>query len=208
MAGIKIKKTKPCKLAYIEHTGDYGAIPYDKYFEQLYAWIKEKNVRPGFKPLGIFHDNPEQTPPEECKSEIGIPIVGEVEAEGDIKIKELPSMEVAVTKYKGGTKEIQETYKKLGEWITENGYEWAGPCMEIYSKKPKVKGEETIVYATVQAPIKKAEGKYLLRKVAEKEETGEEEASEEVGEEKAIEDVDIVDAENEEIDEKEPESTE
>ncbi len=168
MAGIKIKTLKPQKLAYVEHTGDYKSIPYDDYFTKLYDWAKEKKVRPGFKPLGIFHDDPQKTPPEQCKSEICIPIVGEAESDENIKIKELPSMEVAVTKHKGSSEEYQNTYRQLNEWITKNGYEWAGPAMEVYTKKPKTVGDQTIIYATVQAPVKK---KVLLRKLAEKEES-------------------------------------
>ncbi|UCG69061.1 MAG: GyrI-like domain-containing protein [Thermoplasmata archaeon] len=175
MAGIKIKTLKPQKLAYLEHTGDYGSIPYDEYFNRLYEWAKEKNVRPGFKGLGILHDDPQKIPPQDCRSEICIPIVGDAESEGDIKIKELPSMEVAVIKHKGSSKEYPETYKKLNEWIIENGYEWAGPTMEVYTKKPRTKGEETIIYANVQAPVKK---KVLLRKLAEKEEAEEPEKEE------------------------------
>ncbi|UCE73112.1 MAG: GyrI-like domain-containing protein [Methanomassiliicoccales archaeon] len=173
MAGIKIKTIKAQKLAYLEHTGDYGSIPYDKYFDQLYAWVKEKKIRPGFKPLGIFHDDPDQTPPEKCRSEICIPIVGDAEPEGDIKIKDLPSMDVAVIKHKGTSKEYQNTYKTLGDWITQNGYEWAGPSMEIYTKKPKAKGDEVMIYATVQVPVKKKG--FLLRKVADQNETESEE---------------------------------
>lgn len=169
MAGIKIKTIKPQKLAYIEHTGDYSSIPYDTYYEKLFAWAKEKKVRPGFKTLGIFHDDPEKTPPEQCKSEICLPIVGEAEPEGEIKIKELPTMEVAQIKHKGSSKEYKNSYETLNEWIVQNGYEWTGPSMEVYSKKPKMQGEEAIIYATIQAPIKKKV--YLLRKVAEKEQT-------------------------------------
>ena len=168
MAAVKIKTLKPQKLAYVEHTGDYKSIPYDDYFNQLYSWAKEKKVRPGFKPLGIFHDDPEKTPPEQCKSEIAIPIVGEAEPEGDIKIKELPSMEVAVIKHKGSSEEYKNTYRQLNKWIAQNGYEWSGPAMEVYTKKPKTVGEEIILYANVQAPVKK---KVLLRKLAEKGET-------------------------------------
>ena len=180
MAGIKIKTIKPQKVAYLEHTGDYSAIPYDKYFEQLYAWAKEKNVRPGFKPLGIFHDNPGKTPPEQCKSEIALPIVGDAESDEEIKVKELPSMEVAVIKHKGSSEEYKNTYKILGDWITENGYDWAGPCMEVYTKKPKVKGDTTIMFATIQAPVKKKAP--LLRKLADKKETEVTEATQETEE--------------------------
>jgi len=168
MAAVKIKTTKPQKLAYLEHTGDYKTIPYDQYFDKLYTWAKENKVRPGFKPLGIFHDDPEKTPPEKCRSEIGIPIVGDVEPEGEVKIKELPTMEVAEIKHKGSSDQYKETYNILSQWVAQNGYEYAGPPMEVYTKKPKIKGDETIIYANVQVPVKK---KVLLRKLADKENT-------------------------------------
>jgi AraC family transcriptional regulator len=167
MAGVKLKTIKPQKLAYVEHTGDYGSIPYDEYFGKLYEWAKEKNVRPGFKGLGIFYDDPQKKPPEDCRSEICIPIVGDAESEGEIKIKELPEMQVAVLKHKGSSKDYPDTYNKLHEWTRQNGYEWAGPYMEVYNKKPKTKGDETIISSNVQVPVKK---KVLMRKLAEKEE--------------------------------------
>ena len=108
-----------------------------------------------FKSIGIYLDNPDEKPPKECRSELGIPIKGMATPDKEIKIKELPSMEVAVIKHKGPASKYSDTYKRLGEWIEENGYEWVGPTMEVYSKKPKVVGNETIIYATVQAPIKK-----------------------------------------------------
>ncbi|MEA2054231.1 MAG: GyrI-like domain-containing protein [Candidatus Thermoplasmatota archaeon] len=155
MGKIKLEKTKPIKFAYIEHVGSYGEIPFNEYIPRLYAWAKEKKVRPGFKTIGIFYDSPEKTPSEECRSEIGIPIKGEANPDEEIKIKELLSMEVATIKHKAPASEYGETYKKLAEWMEENGYEWAGPAVEVYTKKPKVVGNETIIYATVQVPVKK-----------------------------------------------------
>lgn len=155
MAKIKIKKTKPYRLAYMEHVGDYGSIPYDKYFSQLYGWAKEKKARPGFRPIGIYYDTPEQTPPERCRSEIGIPTRGMPISEGNIKIKEMPAMEVAIIKHAGPAKEYSKTYGILNEWMAQTGYEWAGPAMEVYTKKPKVVGGETIIRALVQVPVRK-----------------------------------------------------
>lgn len=153
MAVVKLKTIKAQKLAYLEHTGDYGTIPYDRYFGQLYDWAKKNRVRPGFKPMGIFHDNPQKTLPEQCRSEIAIPIFGDAKPDEEIKIKELPSMNVAVIKHKGTSEEYKKTYKTLSDWIAQNGYEWAGPCIEIYTKKPKVKGDLSIMFATIQAPV-------------------------------------------------------
>lgn len=151
----KVEKTKPMKLAYIEHMGSYGEIPFDKYVSRLYAWARENKVRPGFKSIGIYLDNPHEKSPNECRSEIGIPIKGTANPDEEVKIKELPSMDVATIKHKGAASKYEETYKKLTEWMEENDYEWAGSAMEIYTKKPKVVGNETIIYANIQAPVKK-----------------------------------------------------
>jgi len=155
MEKIKVKKTKPMKIAYIEHVGDYSETPYDRYISRLYAWAKEKKVRPGFSAISICYDDPEKTPRDQCRSEICIPIKGSADPDEEVKIKELPSMEVAVIKHKGRSSEYVETYGRLNKWIEENGYEWNGPSMEVYTKKPKVVGGETIIYANVQVPIKK-----------------------------------------------------
>jgi effector-binding domain-containing protein len=155
MAKVKLKNRKPSKLVYIEHVGAYDKIPYDEYFNKLFSWAKEKNAKPGFKSLGIFHDNPEKTPPESCKSEIGIPILGNPEPEGEIRVKELPAMNVAVYKHKGPSSEYPQSYGALHQWITQNGYEITGPTLEVYTKKPKVKGDQTILYSEIQMPIKK-----------------------------------------------------
>ncbi len=173
MAGIKIKTLKPQKLAYIEHKGTYSEIPYDKYYEKLFSWAKEKKIRPGMKALGIFFDDPDKTQPEQCNSEICIPIFGEAESDEEISIKDLPSMEVAQIKHKGSSEEYKNTYKTLSDWIEQNGYEWAGPSMEVYTKKPKMAGNKIIIYANIQAPIKKKG--YLLRKVADSQETKDQE---------------------------------
>ena len=155
MAKVKVEKTKPVRLAYVEHIGDYDEIPFQKYMEKLYGWAKEKHIRPGLYSLGIYHDSPDRTPPEKCRSEIGIPIYAEAESERDVRIKDLPAMEVATISHKGTASEYPKTYGTLSKWIEENGYEWAGPSIETYTKKPKVVHGKTIVYAKVKAPVRK-----------------------------------------------------
>src|SRR3989304_6982278 len=84
---VKVKGggRKPMKLAYVEHVGAYGSIPFDRYFEQLYGWAKERKVRPGFHPLGIMHDSPKETPPERCRAGVAVPVFGYEGAFGDVE---------------------------------------------------------------------------------------------------------------------------
>lgn len=155
MKNVKLEKRKPMTLAYIEHTGSYDEIPFEKYMNRLYGWAKQKKVRPGFYPLAIYCDSPEKTPPAKCRSEIAIPVYGAVKSEAEIKVKKMPAMKVAAISHKGPAKDYPNTYKRLEEWMAENGYEWAGPAIEVYTKKPEVVAGETILYAKILAPVKK-----------------------------------------------------
>ena len=155
MDKIKIQKFKPIKLAYIEHIGKYDEVPYDKYVPRLYEWAKENKVRPGFKNINVFHDDPTLKNPSECKSWIGIPIKGDAKSDDEVKIEDMAEMEVATMKFKGPGSEYKSAYQKIQNWIDENGYEWAGPSLEVCLKKPKMVNGEMILSTTIQVPIKK-----------------------------------------------------
>ncbi len=143
------------RLAYIEHTGDYGAIPFETDVRRLYGWAKAKGIRPGFYPMGIFYDRPDRTAPEKRRSEVAIPIYGTAKPEGDVKVRNLPAMKVAAMSFRGPSREYPDAYRTLGAWVEKNGYEWAGPSIEVYAKRPETKAGETIVYARIKAPVKK-----------------------------------------------------
>jgi AraC family transcriptional regulator len=159
MAGVKLESRKPITIAYIEHVGSYGNIPFEKYIGQLYGWVKEAKVMPGFYPMGIFHSNPKETPPEKCKTSVAIAIHGKAKPKGEIKIKKLPAMKVAAYSHKGPASEYQNSYDKLESWMQEKGYELAACPMEIYSKKPEMVKGEMILYAKIMMPVKKKKGK-------------------------------------------------
>ena len=113
MDKIKIKKIKPMKLAYIEHIGEYSKVPYDKYVPRLFEWAKENKVRPGFKNINVFHDDPEEKNPSECKSWVGIPINGDTNPDDEVKIKDFPELQVATLKFKGPASEYRNAYGKI-----------------------------------------------------------------------------------------------
>ena len=154
-AAVKIEKTKSMTIAYVEHTGDYGKLPFEEDMKTLYGWAKAKKVRPGLQAMGVFYDMPETTPPERCRSEVAIPIYGPGAPEGGVKVRKLPAMTVAATSHQGPASEYRKTYAALSAWIAEHGYEWSGPAIEVYSKKPEVVRGETILFARIKAPVRK-----------------------------------------------------
>ena len=155
MDKIKIQKFKPVKLAYIEHIGKYDEVPYDEYVPRLYEWAREHKVRPGFKNINVFHDDPQKKNPLECRSWIGIPIKGNATSDDEVKIEEISEMEVATMKFKGPGSEYKDAYGIIGNWMNENDYDWNGPSFEVCSKKPKMVNGQMILSTTIHVPIKK-----------------------------------------------------
>lgn len=156
MAGsVRLEDRKAFTLAYVEHVGDYGEIPFAEYIDRLYSWAKQRKVRPGPYPMGIFLDAPGSRPPGKHRSEVGIPIAEKVRGGSGVKVRAVPAMKVAAISHKGPVEEYPKTYAKLGDWMAGHGYEWAGPCIEVYSKRPETVDGEEIIYAKIMAPVKK-----------------------------------------------------
>ena len=151
----KLESRKAANLAYIEHRGPYDRVPWEDYVKRLYGWAKEQKVMPGFYPMAIYYDDPEKTPPEQCRSDIGITFKGKVKRHRGIKTRKMPPMTVATISHKGPGSEFKNTYARLSEWIKKKGYRISGCPIEIYSKKPEVVGTITILYAKVMMPVKK-----------------------------------------------------
>jgi AraC family transcriptional regulator len=154
MAGPKLEERKASNLAYLEHRGPFDKIPWQEYIEKLYGWAKEQKVMPGFYPMAIYLDDPKIVPPEECRTQIAITYKGEAKEGSGVKTCHMPAMKVASVSHKGPGSEFKKTYRIVSEWIQKKGLELSGPPMEIYSKKPKVVGGETILYAKIMMPVK------------------------------------------------------
>jgi effector-binding domain-containing protein len=153
MTNPKVEKRKAANLAYIEHQGPYDKVPWEDYIKRLYGWAKEQKVMPGFYPMAIYHDRPETTSPEDCRSDIGITFKGRAKEQAGVKMRKMPAMEVATISHKGPGSEFKNTYAKLADWIEKKEYKISGPPIEIYSKKPEVHGDVTILYAKVMMPV-------------------------------------------------------
>jgi len=155
MTDPKLETRRAANLAYIEHQGPYDKVPWEDYIKQLYGWAKEQKVMPGFYPMAIYHDDPEKTAPENCRSDIGITFKGRAKGQAGVKIRKMPAMKVATISHRAPGSEFKNTYAKLADWIGKKGYTVSGPPIEVYSKKPEVVGDVTILYAKVMMPVRK-----------------------------------------------------
>ena len=153
MAKPKFEDRKESDLAYIEHVGPYNKVPWDELIPRLYGWAKEQKVMPGFFPMGIYHDDPKQVPPEKCRSEIGITFKGEAKESGGIRIRHMAAQKMAALSFKGPGSGYQNAYGELDRWLTGKGFQTCGPCIEIYSKKPEMVDGVMILYSKILMPV-------------------------------------------------------
>jgi len=154
MAEITVKQAEGCKAAIIKGQG-----PYDKVgplFEELFEWLKKKGIEPSGPSFGIYYDDPEKTPPEKCRYEIGFPIDKDIEGDERVEIKTYSPVEVATILHQGPYSTIGEKWGEICQWVEREGYEWAGPGREVYIKCPGTVSSEQELLTEIQIPIRKA----------------------------------------------------
>lgn len=149
----KFEERKEVMLAYVEHKGPYDQMPWDELIPKLYGWAKAQKVMPGFHPMGIYYDDPNEMPKGRCRSDIAITFKGEAREADGVRTRRMPAMKVATLSFKGPSEEYSKAYKTLGDWIREKGYNVIGPSIEVYSKMPEVVDGVTILYAKIMMPV-------------------------------------------------------
>lgn len=153
---VTVKKTEPMTVAFLSMKGPYTLI--SESFGKLYGWIGEKGYVPSGPPLGVYFNSPEQVPAEELLWELQSPIGGDVAPSGHdergLGVKKVEGAEVASTMHKGLYDEVGSIYGALVGWITENGYEIAGPPMEVYLSDPVETPPEELL-TEVRFPVRK-----------------------------------------------------
>jgi len=116
--------------------------------------LADKEIEPAGAPFGIYYDDPNKVPPDECRYDICIPISAEIEGDSLVQIKEIAEMEVASIMHKGAYENVGPSWGKLYGWIFKNKYEPAGPGMEVYLNSPMEVPEDSLL-TEIQVPVKK-----------------------------------------------------
>lgn len=126
------KELEPATLAYIRVTGPYGE-NYEPAVGKLYQWAGAAGVADATC-IFIYHDNPELTPLEKCRTDICLMVPENVKISGDIELQAFAGGEYATTR-----KTITDKQQYGSAWndhisqIVELGIEMDDrPCFELY----------------------------------------------------------------------------
>lgn len=155
---INEKMVEEKQVAYIPVKGvrnktnvyDYGM----ELIGELTRWAMSKDLQIAGTPYTIYYNNPMEVPPEKLVLEVGMPIVGEAQSEGKVKIKNIPAQMVLSTMFVGPYDNLGEIHMALGEYAEKNGYEIMGAPMDIYFNCPTDVSESELL-TEVHFPVVK-----------------------------------------------------
>jgi len=134
---VRIENRNPIRVAFVRHIGPYqecGAA-----WGKLCKFAEEHGLfTPTTLRIGIGHDNPSITPPEELRYDACLTVNDQFQPTCDIGAQEIPGGEYAVLTLRGPYSGLPGAYRWLLEkWLPTSGREKRSvPCFEIYMNDP------------------------------------------------------------------------
>lgn len=120
------------KLAYIRVTGPYGE-GYQEPSGRLYQWAGMKGLA-GNTCIFIYHDNPEITPDEKCRTDICLMVPEDTQVPNGIELQDFPGGQYAVMRqHITDVSQYSKAWDELMSNVIESGIENdCRPCFELY----------------------------------------------------------------------------
>src|SRR3990172_5578306 len=150
--GVVLKGMEGFRVSYVRNQGVYGDIGLA--FQRLLHLLRERRLRPDGPMIALYYDEPTGEPAEEPRSEACVPVIGEVRADSELRVRDLPPGPAAKLNHGGPPSPHGENLPVLDAWIKANGYERAGPIREVYAKDLS-DIPPGILYAEIQIPVRR-----------------------------------------------------
>ncbi|MDF2153072.1 GyrI-like domain-containing protein [Vibrio sp. CAU 1672] len=123
---------EPSKLAYIRVTGPYGE-GYKEPSGRLYQWAEMQGLADNTC-IFIYHDNPEITPNDKCRTDICLMVTLDTPVPDGIELQDFPGGQYAVLRQQiTDFSQYAKAWDELMSKVIESGIENDDrPCFELY----------------------------------------------------------------------------
>ncbi|MCX6566760.1 MAG: GyrI-like domain-containing protein [Candidatus Aminicenantes bacterium] len=139
---VQIKDQMPFVYAYLECSGSFSQIS-GKIGEFMNAYFGQ-GLNPSEALFAIYFNTPGQVPEAELKWLIGMPVSADVTPAAPLQKGEFKYPKVASCIHIGPYEKVGETYAKMMAYISQNGWNIAGPAMEWYLDNPMAVAPENL----------------------------------------------------------------
>lgn len=119
---FKVETLPKYRVAYMRHVGPYGPTNI-QVMEKLKKWAREQNLLGSATLLAIPQDNPETTPPENCRFDACIVISEDFQLDDLIREQELSGGKYLIHEVKHTAEDIQKAYADIFSTLQDNGYQ-------------------------------------------------------------------------------------
>jgi AraC family transcriptional regulator len=145
---MEIQKFEATKLAFIRVTGPYGE-GYQEPSSRLYQWAGMKGLAENTC-IFIFHDNPEITPNDKCRTDICLMVPEDTEVLGNIELQDFPGGDYAVMRQKiTEPNQYSKAWDDLMSNVINSGMENDDrPCFELYHSYDPVTQHSDVSFCT------------------------------------------------------------
>jgi AraC family transcriptional regulator len=143
---VRIEEVEPMRVAFMRHVGPYDQV--GETWGRLCGWAGPLGLLgPNTKFLGLCHDDPEITAPENIRYDACLSVDETVQPQGEIGVQIIAGGEYAVTLHKGPYDGLAQTYARVcGNWLPANGREpGPGPSIEFYRNSPEDTAPEDLM---------------------------------------------------------------
>ncbi|MFQ6038598.1 MAG: GyrI-like domain-containing protein [Candidatus Aminicenantales bacterium] len=131
---VRVKQVNRFVYCTLKHKGPLSEI--EDVINNLISTMRSQNIFPQGPMLGIYHTIPGPDTPENAQMEweIGFPITDQAFVQAPLEKKVWIHTTVAFAIHTGPYEETGETITDIFQWMEENGYDRAGPVVEIYGE--------------------------------------------------------------------------
>ncbi|HEV8017365.1 MAG TPA: GyrI-like domain-containing protein [Steroidobacteraceae bacterium] len=130
---VKLVDRDPVEVAYLRHTGPYGASLARFWQESVYPWMSANNLL-GNTRYGVSLDDPSVTKPEKCRYDACVEVPKSTTLMGKPMRRVLPGGRYAVLQFHGTASEIEVAWDQLlRDWLPTSGLQLdSRPFFEHY----------------------------------------------------------------------------
>lgn len=143
---VSIRERPALRVAYLRIANSYDVETTLAGYSRFIVWLRERGggALPDGELIGVSHDDPDVTPPEQCRYDFCFTVTGEVAAGGEIAIREMPACTVACVHIDGDVGVLSRAWDYLYRyWLPRSRWQPANlPAMEIYRRTPEEVGWE------------------------------------------------------------------
>lgn len=127
---IQIRELPVSYVAYSRYTGPCSPDEFVVRFAALSSLVEQHRLRYSGTMMAIYHDDYRTFDYRHADIEVCVAVAAQQELPG--VVRRFGGYLAVTTTHYGSYKTMQYTYKKMIEWLTQNGFEYTGAAIENY----------------------------------------------------------------------------